>query len=84
VQRFFDAKFEPPEKVWAVLNLAWVAFFLCLGALNLFVVYNFSTDTWVNFKLFGLTGLMFVFIFAQIIYLFRYMIAEEEDAGEQG
>jgi intracellular septation protein len=83
VQRFFDSKFEPPGSVWAVLNLAWVVFFLCLGALNLFVVYNYSTDVWVNFKLFGLTGLMFVFIFAQMLYLFRYMIPDE-DAEEQG
>ena len=83
VQRFFDSKFEPPATVWTRLNLSWVAFFLCLGALNLFVVYNFSTDTWVNFKLFGLTGLMFVFVFAQIFFLFRYMIPEE-DSEEQG
>ncbi len=83
VQRFFDSKFEPPKSVWAVLNVAWVVFFLCLGTLNLYVVYNFSTDAWVNFKLFGLTGLMFVFIFAQLLYLFRYMIADE-DAEEQG
>lgn len=83
VQRFFDSKFEPPGSVWAVLNLAWVVFFACLGALNLYVVYNFDTDTWVNFKLFGLTGLMFIFIFAQILYLFRYMLADD-DAGEQG
>ena len=83
VQRFFDSKFEPPARVWSVLNLAWVVFFLGLGALNLYVVYNYSTDTWVNFKLFGLTGLMFVFIFAQMLYLFRYMIPDE-DAEEQG
>jgi intracellular septation protein len=83
VQRFFDSKFEPPYRVWRLLNLAWVVFFLGLGGLNLYVVYNFSTDTWVNFKLFGLTGLMFVFVFAQILYLFRYMIPEE-DAEEQG
>lgn len=83
VQRFFDSKFAPPDKVWKVLNVSWTLFFLCLGALNLFVVYNFSTATWVNFKLFGLTGLMFVFVFVQILYLFRYMIPEE-DAEEQG
>ena len=83
VQRFFDSKFEPPGSVWAVLNLAWVVFFAGLGALNLYVVYNFDTDTWVNFKLFGLTGLMFLCIFAQILYLFRYMLPDD-DAGEQG
>ncbi|GMQ75573.1 MAG: septation protein A [Gammaproteobacteria bacterium] len=83
VQRFFDSKFEPPTSVWAVLNLSWVVFFAGLGALNLYVVYNFDTDTWVNFKLFGLTGLMFIFIFAQILYLYRYMLPDD-DAGEQG
>lgn len=83
VQRFFDSKFDPPTSVWALLNLTWVAFFAALGALNLFVVYNFSTDTWVNFKLFGLTGLTFVFVFAQILYLFRYMVPDE-DTEEQG
>lgn len=83
VQRFFDSKFDPPAGVWTLLNLTWVAFFACLGALNLFVVYNFSTDTWVNFKLFGLTGLTFVFVFAQVFYLFRYMVPDE-DTEEQG
>lgn len=83
VQRFLDSKFDPPGNVWTVLNLTWVAFFAGLGALNLFVVYNFSTDTWVNFKLFGLTGLTFVFVFAQVIYLFRYMVPDE-DTEEQG
>jgi intracellular septation protein len=58
-------------------------FFLGLGALNLYVIYHFSTDTWGNFKLFGLTGLMFIFVFAQMLYLFRYIIPDE-DAEEQG
>ena len=83
VQRFFESKFEPPPRVWTRLNVAWTLFFAGLGALNLLVVYNFSTDTWVNFKLFGLTGLMFAFVFTQILFLFRYMIPEE-DAEEQG
>ncbi|NIM26595.1 MAG: septation protein A [Gammaproteobacteria bacterium] len=83
VQRFFDSKFEPPASVWTALNLSWVLFFLSIGALNLFVVYNFSTDTWVNFKLFGLTALMFAFVFAQVLYLVRYMIPEQ-DGEEQG
>lgn len=84
VQRFFDSKFDPPRHAWTVLNLSWVLFFAALGLLNLFVVYNYSTDTWVNFKLFGLTGLTFVFVFAQILYLFRYMIPDEDGEEEQG
>jgi intracellular septation protein len=44
-----------------------------MGALNLFVAYNFSTDTWVNFKLFGGIGLMLVFVVLQALMLGRYV-----------
>src|SRR6185436_11057289 len=45
-----------PEPVWGRLLISWIAFFAVMGALNLIVAYNFSTDTWVNFKLFGGIG----------------------------
>ncbi len=62
-----------PAPVWQRLNWAWVAFFSVMGALNLWVAYNFSTDAWVNFKLFGSIGLMLVFTVAQGLYLSRYL-----------
>jgi len=62
-----------PDAVWQRLNWAWVAFFGVMGALNLWVAYNFSTDTWVNFKLFGGIGLMLVFTVAQGLYLSRFL-----------
>jgi intracellular septation protein len=65
-----------PEPVWARVNLSWIGFFLFMGVLNLFVAYNFSTDTWVNFKLFGGMGLLFAFVIAQGFMLSKYM--EEE------
>lgn len=65
-----------PEPVWARVNLSWIAFFLAMGALNLFVAFNFSTDTWVNFKLFGGMGLMLVFVLGQGMLLSKYV--EEE------
>jgi intracellular septation protein len=40
---------------------------------NLYVAYNFSTAAWVNFKLFGFTGLMFAFIIAQSLFLSKYL-----------
>jgi intracellular septation protein len=64
---------ELPAKVWHRLNFAWIAFFAIMGFLNLWVAYNFATDTWVNFKLFGSLGLMLVFTIAQGIYLNRYV-----------
>jgi intracellular septation protein len=71
-----------PERVWHRLNFAWVAFFAAMGLLNIWVAYSFSTDTWVNFKLFGGIGLMFAFTIAQGLYLGRYI--EEPAATNEG
>jgi intracellular septation protein len=68
-----------PAKVWHRLNFAWITFFAIMGFVNLWVAYNFSTDTWVNFKLFGSLGLMLVFTIGQGIYLNRY-IKDEPDS----
>jgi intracellular septation protein len=65
-----------PETVWERVNLAWIAFFLVMGVLNLIIAFNFSTDTWVNFKLFGGMGLMLVFVLGQGLILAKYV---EED-----
>jgi intracellular septation protein len=79
VRSMLAAQIEAPEHVWAKLNLLWVAFFAFMGALNLFVARNFSTDSWVNFKLFGGMGLMLAFMLAQGIWLTRYMPDEGKD-----
>jgi intracellular septation protein len=70
-----------PEPVWLRLNLAWTAFFALMGALNLWVAYHFATPTWVNFKLFGIMGLLAVFAVGQGLYLSRYL---SDDKPEQG
>jgi intracellular septation protein len=62
-----------PDAVWRRLNFAWVTFFAFMGLLNLWVAYSFSTDTWVNFKLFGGVGLMLLFTVAQGLYLGKYI-----------
>ncbi len=62
-----------PDPVWTRLNLAWGLFFVAMGAVNLYVAFNFPLAFWVNFKLFGFLGLMIVFIIAQSIYLGRYL-----------
>lgn len=64
-----------PEPVWTRLNLAWIAFFGFMGALNLFVALNYPTDVWVNFKLFGGMGLLVLFIIVQGLFLSRYVEA---------
>ena len=53
-----------------------------LAVVNILVAQYFSTDTWVNFKLFGVTALMLVFVFAQALVLSRYAEAAEETDKE--
>ncbi len=67
-----------PDKIWDKLNWAWVWFFAGLGCVNLYVAFNFATDTWVNFKLFGTTGLMLIFVVAQSLLLSQHIT--EKDA----
>jgi intracellular septation protein len=64
------------RNTWSQLNLAWSIFFFLMGALNLYVAFQFSEDTWVNFKLFGTTALLVVFVIAQGFWLSKHM--EEE------
>ena len=42
-----------PDAVWKKVNLSWAIFFTLMGIANLYVAFNFSTNAWVNFKLFG-------------------------------
>jgi intracellular septation protein len=62
-----------PEDVWGKLNLAWIGFFLFMGVLNLIVAFNFSTDIWVDFKLFGGMGLLLLFVLGQGLMLSKYV-----------
>jgi intracellular septation protein len=47
-----------------------------MGVANLWVAMNYSTDAWVNFKMFGSLGLMIVFIIGQTVYLSRHIKEE--------
>ena len=66
-----------PDPVWNKVNLSWTAFFAFMGALNLIVAFNFSTDTWVDFKLFGGMGLMLLFVLGQGLMLSKYIEDKE-------
>ncbi len=62
-------EFKLGQADWRALNLMWVTFFLISGAANIYVAYTFSEPVWVNFKLFGLTGMTLVFALIQGIWL---------------
>ena len=73
LQSLMKSQMALPDHAWRVMLWSWCGFFAVMGVLNLWVAYEFDTDTWVNFKLFGGMGLMLVFVLAQAMYLGRFM-----------
>lgn len=83
IRAMLGEQVQLPEPLWVRLNYAWVGFFAVMGVLNLWVAFNFSTDTWVSFKLFGGMGLMIAFIVLQGVVLARYLPEEQELPPQQ-
>jgi intracellular septation protein len=73
IRSVLSQEMQLPDAIWSRLNWSWVAFFAFMGVANLYVAYNYSTDLWVNFKLFGGMGLMLLFVVAQALFLARYV-----------
>lgn len=73
IRLMMEKQISLPDDVWQRLNLGWAGFFTLMGVANLYVAFSFSTDTWVNFKMFGTLGLMLVFIVLQSLYLSRHI-----------
>jgi len=81
-ERMLGQVFNAPKAVWVKANGAWVIFFLAIGLINLYVAYNLPEEVWVNFKLFGIMGLTFAFMIAQIIALRKYMKQDMATASD--
>jgi len=79
IRTMLGEQIQMPDPAWTKLNFSWVGFFACMGVLNLYVAFNYPTDTWVNFKLFGSMGLMLAFVIAQGLFLARYVEQKETE-----
>jgi intracellular septation protein len=80
MRKLMEKQIKLPDDVWGRVGIAWMAFFAVIGVLNLvmaFVVFKGNTSAWVNFKVFGITAIFFVFFLAQAMLLSKHM---EEDA----
>ncbi len=68
------------EEGWLKLSRNWAWFFLFLAVLNEILRHTLSFDTWLLVKLWGVSGLSFVFTFAQIPMLLRHGLGEDAEA----
>jgi intracellular septation protein len=80
IERLLGENLTLDRTLWRRLNWAWALFFLAIGAVNLYVAYNFREEVWVNFKLFGVLGLTLAFAVGQGVWL-ASKVAPEPPAG---
>ena len=72
IQRMMEANVTLPPRIWQRLSYAWGMYFVIMGCVNIYIAYYFSTDFWVNFKLFGGVGCMLMFVLMQALYLAKH------------
>jgi intracellular septation protein len=79
IRAMMEKQMTLPEPLWGRVLLSWIAFFVIMGVINLYVAFNYSTDTWVSFKLFGGIGLMLVFVIGQALMLSKHIQEKKPD-----
>ncbi len=78
IERMMGEALVLPKLIWKRLNLVWALFFISVGFLNLYVMEHYSTNDWVTFKTIGVPVLMVLFIFVQMLFLYKYIPDPEE------
>ena len=64
------------EEGWKILTQRWIGFFIALAILNEVVWRTQSTDIWVNFKVFGILPITFIFTMTQFPLIKKYQIED--------
>lgn len=76
LQMLLGSQLSLPDAVWNRLNTIWVAYFVFMGVINGYVAAHFSTDEWVNFKLWGYVFPL-IFIVGQGVYIARHLKGDD-------
>src|SRR5262245_51891228 len=80
IRSLLSEQMQLPEPIWTRLNWSWVGFFAFMGAVNLYVAFNYSEKVWASFKLFGGMGLMFLFVVLQSVFLAKHVGEEKPES----
>lgn len=73
IERMMGSNLTLPAHIWQRLNFSWASFFISVGFINVYVMYNYNTDDWVTFKTFIAPALMVVFMVVQMSFIYKYI-----------
>lgn len=79
IKKSMGSNFVLPEKIWDNVNIVWAVFFFFCASLNVYVFNNWSLDSWVNFKVFGVMAMMFALIVATVFYIYPHLPEEDKE-----
>ena len=79
IERALGSQLELPSDAWKKLNLLWIGNFLLVGALNIFVVLNFSESLWVSYKLYSAIGFTLLLAVLTVILVGPYLPNESKN-----
>lgn len=78
LQKLFGPVFNLTERGWRLLTIRWATFFIVLAVLNEVVWRTQSTETWIQFKLFGIMPLTLVFSLTLVPLITKHTVADED------
>jgi intracellular septation protein len=78
-----SAQLELPDRIWMHLNIAWIVYCIFMAAINAYVAMYFSTEDWVNFKLWGYVFPL-AFIVGQGFYITPHLKGSEAGESDTG
>ena len=80
LKKMLGSAIATEDVVWRKLTYGWTLGLTANGFINLWVVYNYSMETWVTFKFIGLIGLQLLYVVIMMVYLLRIGAIKEDDA----
>ena len=80
LKKMLGSAIATEDVVWRKLTYGWTLGLTANGFINLWVVYNYSMETWVTFKFIGLIGLQLLYVVIMMVYLLRIGAIREDDA----
>ena len=77
IKGMLGQEMQVPDAIWAKVTWYWALFFLGCGLVNIYVAFSLPLETWVNFKVFGLTALTLINTVITVIYLYKHLPEEQ-------
>ncbi len=79
LERMLGQQLQLPKLAWLRLNQLWITNFTVVGALNIYVAYNFSQAAWVDYKLYSAFGFTLLLMILTMVIIFPHIKDQPDD-----